>query len=180
MWHPTVCVQRYLSARQQEEHRSGTFHEPIRWKVLEQQTWLFWHKTCLDAAVLSSRRSSWVSWHVRAIPRAVKRSLWLKRRVLSVRSQTGVLDYQTDHSAVAICVHALSYSATDQMSLLHKWHHLHIFFRTELKWQHSTSQHTWHSPLWPVVLCDGMMGHSTARLSTSICSLFELCSLLGI
>lgn len=39
-------------------------------------------------------------------------------------------DYQTDHSAVAICVHALSYSEADQMSPLHKWHHLHIFSRT--------------------------------------------------
>lgn len=64
---------------------------------------------------------------------------------LAVRSQTGVCDYQTDHSASAICVHALGYSRADQMSLLHKWHHLHIFSRTELRWHHSTSHHTWQS-----------------------------------
>lgn len=62
-----------------------------------------------------------------------KRPSWLRRRVLLLRNQTGVCDHQTDHSAAAICVRALSYSRADQMSLLHKWHHLHIFFRTELQ-----------------------------------------------
>lgn len=51
----------------------------------------------------------------------------------AARSQTGVCDYQTDHSALAISVHALGYSGADQMSPLHKWHHLRIFSRTGLK-----------------------------------------------